>query len=115
MDTLTKTSMTGPLPRATKGAPDNNEFHRVPVWTKKPGSSFSSKLFKGMKAWGPSMYALVCMLGIPILVYTFIPLTGLRVAFMTVSAFFGFVSFWVLLETITRTSLALTLCAALMA
>jgi hypothetical protein len=101
MDTITITSMTGPLPRGTKGAPDINEFHRVLVGTKKPGSSFSSKIAKGMKSWGPSMYALVCMVGIPILVYTFIPLKGLRLAFMVVSAFFGFVSFSVLLETIT--------------
>jgi hypothetical protein len=56
---------------------------------------------KFMKAWGPPSYALIGLVGIPTLLYSLIPFSGLRIAFIVVSAAFAFVSAWVLLETIT--------------
>lgn len=68
------------------GAPPSNTGNRLLVW---------------LRAWAPSFYAFMALLGAPALAYAFMPLPALRVCFMIVSATFGFVAFWVLLETCT--------------
>ena len=54
-----------------------------------------------LKAWLPAAYAAVTMGVVPALLYTFLPLRGLRVSFFVVAAAFGIVGLWVLLETVT--------------
>jgi hypothetical protein len=56
---------------------------------------------KFMKAWGALAYALIGLVGMPTMLYSLLPFSGLRIAFMFVSATFACVSAWVLLETIT--------------
>lgn len=72
---------------------------------------------KALRPWVPHAYAALLMLALPVLVYGLVPLPRLRVAYYVVSACFGFVALWVLLETLmaigaTIGLLAMTKCAA---
>jgi signal transduction histidine kinase len=53
-----------------------------------------------MKSWFAVFYALLALVGIPAVVYSLIPLEGMRAAYLLVTAMFAFTSAWVFLETL---------------